>query len=115
MRELRNILFIAATHSHNREINGALINNVINNLPHCDVQQTGEASGSEQYYVAPAEKSVMPEPLAAGEAPASLEAVETQHIKALLHRFEGNRKQVAEALGVSERTIYRKLKKLGLN
>ena len=32
----------------------------------------------------------------------------------LLDRFGGNRKKVADSLGVSERTIYRKLKKLDL-
>jgi DNA-binding NtrC family response regulator len=49
------------------------------------------------------------------DAPTSLQDIEAEHIRQLLDRFNGNRKQVAEKLGVSERTIYRKLKKLGLN
>jgi DNA-binding NtrC family response regulator len=44
-----------------------------------------------------------------------LQDIEAGHIRQLLARFNGNRKQVAEMLGVSERTIYRKLKKLGLS
>jgi transcriptional regulator with PAS, ATPase and Fis domain len=115
VRELRNILFIAATHSHNREINGVLIDKVINNLPRCDEQSAGEATGSERYYMAPTEEPLIPEQPEADATSTSLKAVEAQHIKALLERFEGNRKKVAEVLGVSERTIYRKLKKLGLN
>jgi len=46
--------------------------------------------------------------------PASLDDVERQHIRQLMDRYEGNRKKVAEALGVSERTIYRKLRRLGI-
>lgn len=115
VRELRNILFIAATHSHNREINGALIDKVINNLPHFDEQQEGGTTGREKYYVATPERPLRTEALLPGEAPPSLKTVESQHIKLLLERFDGNRKKVAEVLGVSERTIYRKLKKLGLN
>ena len=45
---------------------------------------------------------------------ATLEDLEAQHIAQLLHQYHGNRRQVATALGVSERTIYRKLKKLDL-
>jgi transcriptional regulator with PAS, ATPase and Fis domain len=45
----------------------------------------------------------------------SLRSMEENHIKELLGRYRGNRKRVAEALGISERTIYRKLKRLGIN
>ena len=44
IRELRNILFIAATHSLNREINATVIAAVMNNLPHCDEQIPGEVN-----------------------------------------------------------------------
>lgn len=115
VRELRNILFIAATHSHNREIDKVLIGNVINNLPRCDSQYMGDRAGAEEFYVAPAEQPADSRQSVSDEGSTSLLAVELQHIKALLDRFEGNRKKVASALGVSERTIYRKLKKLGLS
>jgi transcriptional regulator with PAS, ATPase and Fis domain len=51
---------------------------------------------------------------AAGNSAASLKDLEAEHIRQLLQRYDGNRKKVAEALGISERTIYRKLKKLEL-
>jgi transcriptional regulator with PAS, ATPase and Fis domain len=46
---------------------------------------------------------------------ASLRDVEAQHISQLLQQHNSNRKQVAAALGVSERTLYRKLKRYHLS
>ena len=40
--------------------------------------------------------------------------MEAQHIVQLLELHQGNRRQVAAALGISERTMYRKLKRYGL-
>ncbi|KPV41242.1 Fis family transcriptional regulator [Thiohalorhabdus denitrificans] len=48
-------------------------------------------------------------------APPSLRELELRSIQELLERYEGRRKPVAEALGMSERTLYRKLKRYGLN
>ncbi|MFT7618593.1 MAG: two-component system response regulator HydG [Planctomycetota bacterium] len=45
----------------------------------------------------------------------SLSSVENYMISHYLKRFEGNRAKVAQALGISERTLYRKLKEFGLN
>jgi transcriptional regulator with PAS, ATPase and Fis domain len=109
VRELRNILFIAATHSHNREIDAAIISNVIANMPHCKHSEIEEVS-----HVA----SGMPlteDVEAKGNEVATLKSMEEKHIRELLERYQGNRKHIAEALGISERTIYRKLKRLGLN
>ena len=39
----------------------------------------------------------------------SIERLEARHIAHLLHAHRGNRRQVALALGISERTLYRKL------
>jgi DNA-binding NtrC family response regulator len=52
------------------------------------------------------------EPAAPVEALAELES---RHIAELLGRRGGNRRQVADALGISLRTLYRKLKKYRLN
>lgn len=41
----------------------------------------------------------------------SLESVEKNHILKMLHFFEGNRQKTAETLGVSRKTLYRKLEK----
>ncbi|GAB5519076.1 MAG: sigma 54-interacting transcriptional regulator [Rhodothermales bacterium] len=40
----------------------------------------------------------------------TLEEAERRLIEAALERFDGNRRQTAQALGISERTLYRKLK-----
>ncbi|MFO7718563.1 MAG: sigma-54-dependent transcriptional regulator [Thermodesulfobacteriota bacterium] len=48
------------------------------------------------------------------ENPLRLEAVEKAHIQRILHFFDFNRSQTAEALGVSRKTLYRKLQKYGL-
>jgi len=42
----------------------------------------------------------------------TLESAERKLIMEALHHFEGNRRQTARALGISERTLYRKLKEL---
>ena len=44
----------------------------------------------------------------------TLQTMEAQHIVQLLKLHQGNRRQVAAALGISERTMYRKLKRYGL-
>ncbi len=114
VRELRNVLFIAATHSHNREINGDLVRNVIRNLPQCN--EGDIASRAERNYTPPQHtadaSSVPPQP--EPDSSPTLRDIESDHIRKLLARFEGNRKKVADTLGISERTVYRKLKKLGL-
>ena len=108
VRELRNILFIAATHSRNREIDASLINNVINNMPHCNEPDIAELNQPGP------DRAVAPESVAGGPAP-TLKDIEEQHIRTLLDQYHGNRKQVADTLGISERTIYRKLRRLGIS
>ena len=51
--------------------------------------------------------------LSAGES--TLGEIESGHISRLLIEYEGNRRRVAAALGICERTLYRKLKKYRLN
>ena len=106
VRELRNILFIAATRSHNRSIDAALIDNVIHNLPNCI--GADEAAGNI------AGHTVVASPPAKAPEQISLKDLESQHINELLDKYHGNRKKAADALGISERTIYRKLKNLGI-
>jgi transcriptional regulator with PAS, ATPase and Fis domain len=40
--------------------------------------------------------------------------MEADHIKELLQQHNGHRRKVADELGISERTLYRKLKKYDL-
>lgn len=114
VRELRNILFIAATHSHNREINAGLVDHVINSQPHCIDQNNSKDEIGDTPVATASDESPSAFPTAPAEQPSSLQDIEAYHIRELLQRNDGNRKSVAQALGVSERTIYRKLKKLGL-
>jgi transcriptional regulator with PAS, ATPase and Fis domain len=112
VRELRNVLFISATRSHNRKINADLIENVINNLPHCMASQLDElAEKNADRFVAP----LTANQVGHSDEPVKLKDIEAQHIKELLDQFQGNRKKAADALGISERTMYRKLKSLGLH
>lgn len=46
---------------------------------------------------------------------ASLGEVERDYLRDLLARHQGHRRTVADLLGVTERTLYRKLKRHGLN
>ena len=112
VRELRNILFIAATHSHNREIDAALIDKVMNNLPQC--KTADEVRINEQSHVAQATQ-ISDASTVSKKSPSTLKDVEEQHIRELLDRYQGNRQKVADALGISVRTMYRKLKALGIN
>jgi transcriptional regulator with PAS, ATPase and Fis domain len=49
------------------------------------------------------------------QSPMQLREMEARYIGVLLKRRGGHRRLVADDLGISERTLYRKLKKLGLN
>jgi DNA-binding NtrC family response regulator len=48
------------------------------------------------------------------EEPLSLKELEREHILKALDRHDGNRKLAAKALGIGERTLYRKLKEYGI-
>lgn len=106
VRELRNILFIAATRSHGGKIDAALIESVFDSLPQCFDPR--DAKHNEMGNVAPAGS------IDQGGKLVSLKDLEAQHISDLLDQYQGNRKKVANAMGISERTIYRKLKHLGI-
>ncbi len=57
-------------------------------------------------------------PAAAAQAQPGTQAlaeVERAHIRSLLNAHAGHRSRVAAALGITERTLYRKLKRYGLN
>lgn len=48
-------------------------------------------------------------------SPPPLKGVERDYIQDLLRQHDGHRRTVAELLGITERTLYRKLKQYGLN
>lgn len=107
VRELRNILFIAATHSHNGEIDADIVAEVFKLHAQGKVQPCQPRSLDEQ----PAD--TVPQPAVQDDA-ASLQDVEARHIAELLDRNNGSRRKVAQSLGISERTLYRKLKRYSL-
>jgi len=74
---------------------------------------SGGVIGPEQLGLNPPAAAPPPRDEAAPE-PAPLKDMEVRSIQELLNRYNGRRKPVAEALGMSERTLYRKLKRYGL-
>ncbi len=50
----------------------------------------------------------------AAEIPVSLEEAEREQIQRVLKEFDGNRRKAAKALGIGERTLYRKIKQYDL-
>ena len=113
VRELRNILFVTATHSTSDEINGELVEQVISQLQRSHRDHDRDVAPAAAQIAPAVDDSPVPDASVSPEA--SLQEIEARHIAELLHRHDGNRREVAEALGVSERTLYRKLKKYGLS
>ena len=106
VRELRNILFIAATHSKRGEIDAATVDELLRQHKE-SMERHGRAATAENE---PATASQPPE-----KNESTLNDAEKQHIVDLLHQYNNNRRQVAAALNISERTLYRKLKRYCLN
>ena len=113
VRELRNILNVAATHCSNSAIDAQLIEKVISQLTEA---RDHHHHAKDDVAVPALQLVAVAKSADASGAPGftSLRAVEAQHINQLLSRYGGNRKQVAAVLGVSERTLYRKLKRYTL-
>jgi len=99
VRELRNILFAAAAHSAQGRIHAREIAKHLN--------QRSAAPGGEHRVVG------FP-PFCPPPCPATLSDLEAQYIAKLLRQHEGSRRNVAATLGISERTLYRKLKRYAL-
>lgn len=104
VRELRNILQLAATLSYNGTITADDLQIDENDSWHqaqefvvSSHSETSEQGGSAVHEVKP------------------LQAMEAQYIAELLRLYNGRRHAVANAMGISERTLYRKLRKFGLN
>lgn len=106
VRELRNILFIAATHSSSGELDEVVIETVLQQLAYNRKHKKQDAPADDQQVATGA----LP-----GKSGNTLHDVEVKHISELLQKYYDNRKLVASALGVSERTLYRKLKRYNLN
>lgn len=114
IRELRNILFIATTHSKNNLIDAELINKVLNNQMYNNPLTHTESSKIINLKPLGSVSEVTNTDVSKNEESTSLKGIEEKHIRELLVHYQGNRKQVADILGISERTIYRKIKRFGI-
>ena len=108
IRDLRDILFVAVTRSTEQELDGTIIDQVIRQLEerrarHADAPNVLEAPGRTAVTGERADRVV------------SLQENEARHVTRLLQQFNGNRRLVAISLGISERTLYRKLRKYSLS
>lgn len=111
IRELRNILLIAATHSQTGEIGESQIHDALLQQSHKGVQKP---AGTREGYVgeSPAvTRTARGLPVTA----ATLPDIEARHIADLLLQNNNNRRKVANILEISERTLYRKLKRYHLS
>jgi len=106
IRELRNILSVAAAHCMDGVIGAPNITAVIGDMKSRRPAPRGAVQPDRPHAVVVSGTG--------GEA-CTLEDIELRHIRRLLKQHEGKRRKVADALGVSERTLYRKLKRYHLN
>jgi transcriptional regulator with PAS, ATPase and Fis domain len=108
VRELRNILLIAATRSSDGEIGASLIDDALLQVSRKGSQLQPAEDTTQQVQATPstARKTV---------SKATLQDVEARHIADLLVQYNNNRRKVADHLSISERTLYRKLKRYHLS
>ncbi len=112
VRELRNILFVAATHSANDEVCADVIEEVIGQMRQTHAPR--RRSEDERPAAATTPLKTGPRKTHNNGNGGSLVDLEASHIRELLDHHAGNRRRVADDLGISERTLYRKLKKFEL-
>lgn len=102
IRELKNIMLKAVSESNNGIISAANI--------HLSQQQQGKQQANTQHEL-PVEV-LQNDVVKADES--SIAELEAEHIAKLLLSYNGHRRHVADTLGISERTLYRKLKRYNL-
>lgn len=103
VRELRNIIHLAAAMSPNHEICEESIrlpasSSAVSPAPACPTT-FGRRKTDHRHF----------------DRLSPIETAEADYILDLLRQHRGRRKEVAERLAISERTLYRKLKRYGLN
>jgi DNA-binding NtrC family response regulator len=104
VRELRNILLKAVAMSSHGIISAS------------HIHLGGNAPLQSHTHTHEIDRRTPPSPSAAPPAPKgeSMAELEARHITDLLVQNQGHRRKVADVLGISERTLYRKLKVYGL-
>jgi len=99
IRELRNILLKAVAESNNGVISAANIH----------LARRAERQHANTQHEIPVEVIQQAEVVKLPNV--SIAELEAEHISKLLQSYNGHRRNVADALGISERTLYRKLKR----
>lgn len=116
VRELRNILLVAATHCSNGQIDAAMIEAVLRQLsPSVSYPVAGNGVAAATHAREAAPLAGTDDRSASPATGATLQELEAQHIAQLLTQHNQNRRKVASLLEISERTLYRKLKRYHLN
>jgi transcriptional regulator with PAS, ATPase and Fis domain len=83
-------------------------------LLHCQAEMIGADDIVFQQELQQARPAAIPRAQRISRADASLKGAEKDYIRDLLARHDGHRRTVADLLGVSERTLYRKIERYGL-
>jgi transcriptional regulator with PAS, ATPase and Fis domain len=102
IRELKNILLKAISESNNGIISAANI--------HLSQQGTQQPALSKIELPL----NILTQTTAEHSSNISIAELEAEHIAKLLESYAGHRRNVADTLGISERTLYRKLKRYNL-
>ena len=105
IRELRNILDAVIAHGTGNTIKAPEVAAAIDRYRRHRTT-SGPTSGNKNHQDTAAVSTAQAD---------NLKSIEEHHVRQLLQKHAGNRRLVAKALGVSERTVYRKLKQYHLN
>ncbi len=108
VRELRNVLQLGAALAPTGEIGLADIDSGLGSEPAGESE--AEPAGAPAASSPPASETTEAQPAAS-----PLQAMEANYIKELLQQEAGDRGRVAELLGVSRRTLQRRIKRYGLS
>ena len=122
VRELRNILEVAVASCTSRQVGPEMIRELLAGRKEVRRDRAGAETG--QAGLSRGADAPTPARLPSPESgpsrnggrgrPDDLESIERQYLKRLLEDHGGHRRHTAAALGISERTLYRKLKRHGL-
>jgi len=108
IRELKNVLQAASAHTDGPVIGADPVARLTSGV-------SGPASKGEVADVAPGGDAVGGDSQAANAREGSaLQELERAHLEQLVERYAGDRAAIARSLGVSVRTVYRKLNRYGL-
>ncbi|MCK4577545.1 MAG: sigma-54-dependent Fis family transcriptional regulator [Candidatus Marinimicrobia bacterium] len=113
---LRQLLYIRQDISDLRQVvaGGGLLPQAVDPYLPSPVPEVGGAGGVIGYTrdISAIEERPLIDPEAIGEI--TIEELEKEYIRESLARFNHNRRRTAEALGIAERTLYRKIQTYGL-